>query len=274
LQKLFSIFKLVFLLIILFCFSIKLRAENFHIIFTSLKKKDSLQISKFTHKIDPIKSEVRYPDKSGSPDSVRKVGDETEIFINFNKNYFSDSKEAITIFNPRLFTNRNLGDTCDIKHIRLLSSNVKVQSDSIHFDFYPQKIINISDSLKLGIISFVTPDFPHLYPEYSRGLSFRFDIFFGAKELVAELKNKDVDCIISCNYLGDYFDNELCEKVPEIDFVFDCFQENFDKSSQLSNYKNPIIHLNLNEFNLIKINFTSQDSATEFLKIRSPHRAE
>lgn len=105
----------------------------------------------------------------------------------------------------------------------MMVSNFFYKSSNLSFiDHY---IVTYSDSVKLGFLGIASPDLPHLTKNVPANSLMRFDIFDCAKEMSTLLSNQKVSGIISLNYLGDFLDRELLQRVPEISFIIDTFEE-------------------------------------------------
>ena len=226
------------LLIFLFLFLLIgiVNAEEIHLLCLSFAQDDLVKFKQQFTKIGSLKNQRN-----------------NFIIISPQKPELIKHKNWITIFTPEIFI--ELSDTSLVSknNLKIVTSNLKFDNEKREIKLLQSKVIILSDTLKIGFIGIVTPDFPHLYPELTRDLKFRFDIFDCAKEVIDSLKNQNVDFIISLNYLGNYLDKELIKKVPEIDFVIDYFETNYEEY-YIHNPKHiNIIHINFKQPSVIDI---------------------
>lgn len=170
------------------------------------------------------------------------------IFAKFQKEL--KFPHEIVFFNPKLFD--DLVDSSEIKYPPIICSNVRNKADSSLFRFEPYKIVELSDTMKIGIISLVTPDFPHLFPKSSEQFSFRLNIFDCAKEVIAELIKQNVNFIIANNFLGKYLSKELSLRIPEIDFTVDSFEKIPEQYIRKTYNNRGILLLNYDKFSWLE----------------------
>ncbi len=214
----------------------QINAQEIHLLFVSFAQDDSIQLQQKSVKIDSLKNQRN-----------------NFIIISPQKPELIKHKNWITIFTPEIFI--ELSDTSLVSknNLKIVTSNLKFDNEKREIKLLQSKVIILSDTLKIGFIGIVTPDFPHLYPELTRDLKFRFDIFDCAKEVIDSLKNQNVDFIISLNYLGNYLDNELINRVPDIDLVVDCFETNYEEYYKHNPENINIIHINYKQPSVIDI---------------------
>lgn len=214
----------------------QINAEEIHLLCLSFAQDDSVKFQQQFEKIDSLKNQRN-----------------NFIIISPQKPEFINLENFINIFSPEIFF--EISDTNIVRksNRKIIISNIKIANEENELKFFQSEIIELSDTLKIGIIGIVTPDFPHLYPELSKDLTFRFDIFNCAKEVVDSLRSQNTDIIISLNYLGDFLDKELIKKVPEIDFVIDYFETNYEEYYIHNSKHINIIHINFKQPSVIDI---------------------
>ncbi|MEA3476009.1 MAG: hypothetical protein U9R23_06205 [Candidatus Cloacimonadota bacterium] len=237
-MKIKFIFKSVFFLILfIVIFICQITAEQIHLLCVSYAPNDSIKLQQLS-KIDSI-----------------IVQDQNVIIVSPQKQKFINCENLISIFTPQIFS--EISDTDIVhKHARnIITSNLKWNNRKNGIEFIQSKVITLSDSLKIGFMGILTPDLPFLYPALFTSndeFKFRFGIFDCAREEVDSLKNQKVDFIISLNYLGNFLDEELLRKVPEIDFVIDCF-ENDIKEYYRNFHQNNILHVDFKQALITKV---------------------
>ncbi|MCK4340008.1 MAG: hypothetical protein KAW87_08490 [Candidatus Cloacimonetes bacterium] len=226
------------LLIFLFLFLLIgiVNAEEIHLLCLSFAQGDSIKFQQQFAKIDSLKNQRN-----------------NFIIISTQKPEFINLENFINIFSPEIFFEVSDTNIAKKDNRKIISSNLKFFNEEREIKFFHSEVIILLDTLKIGIMGIVTPDFPHLYPELSKDLTFRFDIFNCAKEVVDSLRSQNTDIIISLNYLGNFLDKELIKKVPEIDFVIDYFETNYEEY-YIHNPKHiNIIHINFKQPSVIDI---------------------
>ncbi len=229
---------LIFIIIFIVIFISQTFAEGIHLLCISFAQADSVKLQEQLSKIDSI-----------------IVQDQNVIIVSPQKQKFINCENLINIFTPQIFTEISDTNTAQKTTRKIITSNLECENKGRDIKFLKSKIVTLSDSLKIGFMGILTPDLPFLYPALftsSDEFKFRFDIFDCAKEAVDSLKNQKVDFIISLNYLGNFLDEELLRKVPEIDLVIDCFENNI-KEYYKNFHQNNILHVDFKQALIIKV---------------------
>ena len=115
------------------------------------------------------------------------------------------------------------GDLADFSletNYDLLACNMKQnETDEHQIDFKDSKIVEI-DGVKIGIIGYVTSQTPNITASHLPTLTFHDEIE-SVREEAQRLKNLDppIDILIALGHAGYVKDQEMAEKIPEIDIV-------------------------------------------------------
>ena len=226
-----------FIISFIFILLNQINAQEIHLLCVSFDQDDSVKLQQQFAKIDTI------------------IINKNVIIISPQKYEYIYDENFINVFSPEILfeiSDTNIVNNCNHK---IIASNIKIYYEESELKFFQSEIITLSDTLKIGIVGIVTPDFLNLYPELSSDIEFRFDIFDCAKEVVDSLRNQNVDIIISLNYLGDFLDEELIKKIPEIDFIIDGFDTYFKRYYRNDIHPNKIININFQQPLMIDITF-------------------
>lgn len=231
-----SIYKLLLLscMLLLLSFSLAL-SDNLKISFISNSQNETALLKKasvdtmYMNLLDNFDSDITFYENSILPqDSIFPGG--------------------FSVFRPELFITDVDTNISEIKLNRIITSNIKSGSDSLMSQVVTDTIIELYDSTKIGIFGIVTPDFPILFPKYSKKYMFRFDIFNCTDEKLREFILNDVEVIIAINYLDEYLNYQLLEKFPQIDYIFDFFEKGKDDYSKREILKEKLINLEFSDF--------------------------
>jgi len=115
----------------------------------------------------------------------------------------------------------------------LLACNMKQnESDVAQIDFKPSKIVEVNDVL-IGIIGYVTTHTPNITASHLPTLTFLDEIENIQKE-ATRLKSLGVDIIIALGHSGYVKDQEIAEKVPDVDIVVGGHSHSFLYTGEVS----------------------------------------
>ncbi len=110
-----------------------------------------------------------------------------------------------------------LSDALEQSNITTLCSDLNVSGTTMDGECVPFVIQKLSNSIRVGFFSLMTPEFP--YVSNGGNVSLKNSPFVIADKMVQVLSAKDVDLIVAVTHLGVERDQELAAKVDGIDLI-------------------------------------------------------